>query len=270
MSFVGWEDKLTEGDGVSCRRDCVVRAESVMLLVGVAGVVFAVVPVLEEEDGREEADEVGHDTGVDFVVTRDGAEDLAEGDFDVRGDFARCDSLDDKLLEDGLLISDFADGVLDRGERGDGETPMDTDTGSDFTFATGKSGLLFTTSLLLVLSFSSFVLFGSNNVVSELFRRTVSSSLTLTAGTVLFRSSSISSFLTFSFTCFLSFNNWCSFGSLISTGTSSTLILLSSSPSSVSVSVSSLSSESSCFCSGWYCLKRTCQARLQTAETVLN
>lgn len=252
VSFVGWEDKLTEGDEVGCRRDCVVRVESVTLLEGLAGVAFADVPVLEEEEERVEADEVGHGTGVDFVgeVTRGAAEDLAEGDLDARGDFERFNSFDDKLLEDSRLISDFADGVLGRGERGDGETTLDTDTGSDFTFATGKSGLLFIISLLLVLSFSSLVLFDSNNVPNELFGRIVSSSLTLIGGTVLVRSSSVSSFLTFSFTSFLSFSNWCSFGSLISTGTSSTFILLSSSPSSVSVSVSSLSSESSCFCSG--------------------
>lgn len=67
-----------------------VRVGSVVLLEGQAGVAFEFVPELEEE-GREEADDgVGHDTGVDLggVGTRGGTEDLAEGDLEVRGDFA--------------------------------------------------------------------------------------------------------------------------------------------------------------------------------------
>lgn len=215
---MGWEDELTRGDEVGCGRGCVVREESAVLLVGQAGVVFANVP---EEEGREEAgDEVGHNTGVGFVgeETRDGTEDLAEGDLEVRGDFeargdleatgdfARFDSVDGKLLEDVLLGSDFAGDVFGRGERGDEETPLDTEPGSDFTFVTGKSCLLFATSLLLVLSFSSFVLFDSNDTVDTLFGRALFSSLTLATGKVLLRSSSGSSFLTFSFIGFLSFN----------------------------------------------------------------
>lgn len=65
-----------------------------MLLEGQDGEVFTVVPVLEEEgkeeDDEDEEEEVGHCTGVDLVgvETRDSAEDLAEGDFEARGDFA--------------------------------------------------------------------------------------------------------------------------------------------------------------------------------------
>lgn len=141
-SFVGWEDELIEGDGAGgCGRDCVVRVESVVLLAGQGGVVFAVVPELEEE-GREEADdEVGHDTGVDLVGVhaRGSEEDLeAEGDLEVRGDFARFGSCDDALLEDVLLVSDLTVDVFGRGDRGDGETPLDEETGSDLTFVTGK------------------------------------------------------------------------------------------------------------------------------------
>lgn len=212
MSLVGWEDELTRGDGVGCGRGCVVREESAVLLVGEARVVFADVP---EEEGREEAgNEVGHDTGVGFVgvETRDSAEDLAEGDLEARGDleatgdFARFDSVDGKLLEDVLLGSDFAVDGLGRGERGDEETPLDIEPGSDFTFVTGKSCLLFATSLILVLSFSSFLLLDSNDTVDTLLGRVAFSSLTLTTGKVLFCSSSASSFLTFSFTGFFSFD----------------------------------------------------------------
>lgn len=258
VSFGGWEDEMSEGDGV----DCAVRLEfAIVLLAGLSGVAFAVL-----EEVREVTDD--DDVGVDFAggEGRVCAEDLTEGDLDARGDFARFVSTNDKLLEDVFLVSDFADDDLGRGERGEAETPLGIRTGSDFTFVTGKSGLVFTTSLLLVLSFSSFVLLVSDNAVHTFFGRTASSCLTL----VLFCSSSASSFLTFSFTGFLSFHTWCSFGlSLISTGTSSTFTLISSFSSS-SDSESWLLVESSFFCSGWYCLSRTCQAKLQTAETVLN
>lgn len=79
VSFGGWEDEMSEGDGV----DCAVRLESaVVLLAGFSGVAFVVL-----EEVREETDD---DVGVDFAGGEDRvcAEDLTEGDLDARGDFA--------------------------------------------------------------------------------------------------------------------------------------------------------------------------------------
>lgn len=90
-----------------------------------------------------------------------------------------------------------------------------------------------------------------------------SSSLTSTVGKVRFSTSSNSSILILPFTSFSTFSSLFSSSSFVS------WIPTASSSAFICFSFSSASFFFSCL-SWWYCWRRMCQARLHTADTVLN
>lgn len=112
-----------------------------------------------EEEEEEEVEEVGLVTELDFTgfEAKDKVEDLVEGGLDASGDLARLES----FLEDGGFLASVLTVFRLFEESSDRETTFS----SGFTFkAEFKSGLCLTRSLLLVLSFSSFILFDSNKI----------------------------------------------------------------------------------------------------------
>lgn len=124
-----WEDEATiDGTHVGTGRGCVFwsffESVAVVVLLGQETVADKVVPDALEE-GVEEGTEVGQETD---EVCKDADEE--EEDFEQDAERENLDSVEELLLEDVVLVSEwwcFTDTlglVSGREERGDGETPL--------------------------------------------------------------------------------------------------------------------------------------------------
>lgn len=135
-----------------------------------------------------------------------------------------------------------------------------------------SSALILRFSFALVLSTAvvDLCVFDSSEAVGsdEPSGKISSSSLTSTVGKVLFSTSSNSSVLILPFTSFSTFPSLFSSSSFVSWIPTASIPTASSS-AFICFSFSSASFFFSCL-SWWYCWRRMCQARLHTADTVLN